>query len=68
MVAYENFVFVLGSEDRENVYFVEQDRDLIIQETSLETHITDVINRFVRTGRVGNILENLQYLRKLLMI
>ena len=27
-------------------------RDLIIQETSLEAHITDVINRFVRTGSV----------------
>ena len=43
-------------------------RDLIIQETSLETHIRDVINKFVRTGRVENLLEDLQYLKKLLMI
>ena len=28
-------------------------RDLIIQETSLETHIRDVINRFLRTGSVN---------------
>ena len=27
--------------------------DLIIQETSLEAHIRDVINRFVRTGSVN---------------
>ncbi|KAJ3659446.1 hypothetical protein Zmor_011135 [Zophobas morio] len=27
-------------------------RDLIIQGTSLEAHITDIINRFVRTGSV----------------
>ncbi|KAJ3659148.1 hypothetical protein Zmor_010853 [Zophobas morio] len=29
-------------------------RDLIIQETSLEAHIKDVINRLVRTGSVDN--------------
>ena len=28
-------------------------RDLIIQETSLEAHTGDVINRFVRTGNVN---------------
>ena len=28
-------------------------RDLVMQETSLEAHIRDVINRFVRTGSVG---------------
>ena len=28
-------------------------RDLIIQETSLEAHIRDVINRFVRSGSVN---------------
>ena len=28
-------------------------RDLIIQETSLDAHIRDIINRFVRTGSVN---------------
>mgnify|MGYP005985439015 CR=1 FL=1 len=36
--------------DRENSQT--EYRDLIIQETSLEAHIRDVINRFVRTRRV----------------
>ena len=28
-------------------------RDLMLQETSLEAHIRDVINRFVRTGSLN---------------
>ena len=32
--------------------YLAKHRDLIIQETSLEGHIRDVINRFVRTGSV----------------
>ena len=48
-------------------------RDLIIQETSLEAHIRDVINRFVRTGSVdkfesagtSSVSEELDDLRRL---
>ena len=44
--------------------------DLQIQETSLEAHMRNVISRFVHLFELamGNLLEDLQYLRKLLMI
>ena len=69
MFAYENFVFVQGTEDREKTLlnrewvhsvtackqeYLAKYPDLQIQETSLETHIRgDVINRFVRTGNLN---------------
>ena len=44
-------------------------RDLIIQETSLKAHITDVINRFVRTGSINKEKSRGRlHPRKLLMI
>ena len=52
MCCYHNETFV----NEECVYPVtacKQCRDLIIQERSVEVHVTDVINRFVRTGSVN---------------
>ena len=66
MLAYENFVFVLGSDkDYKMGTFVNEECFLqpflsknmwpnaVIQETSLEAHIRGVMNRFVRTGSVN---------------
>ena len=73
MPYYHNGTFVNG----ECVYsitackreYLSKYRDLIIQERSLEAHIRDVINRFVRTDSVNKGKSGrLSVLRKLLMI
>ena len=52
-----------------NQEYLTKYRDLIIQETSLEAHIRDVINRFVRTGSINKEKSGGRlHLRKLLMI
>ena len=52
MLAYDNFIFVPGSEDCSGLFCQVKYPDLQIQETLLEDHIRDVINRLVRTGSV----------------
>ena len=57
MPCYRNGIFL----NKECVYsvtgckqqYLAKYRDLIIQETSLEAHMRDVFNRFIRTGSVN---------------
>ena len=57
MLTYEKFVFVLGSEDRENGLFCSTcyvwPNTLFCKFKKLEAYIKDVINEFVQSGSVN---------------